>query len=53
MSLRSLRRSLAVTALLAAVGAMAPAQAKDFTVGLSVATLAKPFIQAMSKGVID
>jgi ribose transport system substrate-binding protein len=45
------RGGLAAGALLLALGVQA--QAKDFTVGLSVATLANPFFQAMTKGVVD
>ena len=46
---RGLVCATAISTSLAAV----PAHAKDFTVGLSVATLANPFFQAMSKGVVD
>ena len=52
MAFRTLRQALMAGAVLA-LGAAAPAQAKDYTVGLSVATLANPFFQAMTKGVVD
>ena len=53
MSFRLLRRALAATTMLATLGAATVAQAKDVTIGLSVATLANPFFQAMTKGVVD
>jgi ribose transport system substrate-binding protein len=53
MSLSLLRGGLAAGALMVALGAATPGSAADKTVGLSVATLANPFFQAMSKGVED
>jgi len=53
MSRRLLRHGVAMTAL-ACVGLIAPAQgwAQSSTVGYSVSTLANPFFQGMSKGVV-
>jgi ribose transport system substrate-binding protein len=44
-------RRLAAAAAILCLGAAAPARSADIVVGLSVATLANPFFQGMSKGV--
>jgi ribose transport system substrate-binding protein len=50
----SLRKRLAAVISVSCLGLAAPAvHAADYTVGLSVATLANPFFQGMTKGVKD